>query len=119
MAVLLSDCRLGVRRQLAGAVDGHGDRRPGGWAALVGPWPGRAAEGPDAPGPVDATSSREWTLAVDPAGWPIRRGDLVAEVAGREWLVLSADLLPNGADPSVSYVKVKGHIRTGAGDTKP
>jgi hypothetical protein len=119
VAVLLPDCELGVRRALPPARDGHGDRIPGGWGGLVGPAPGRAAEGPDVPGAADAENSRVWSLGVDPGLWPIGRGDLVVDpVGGREWLVVSADLLESAVDPGISWVRVSAHLRSGGG-TRP
>ncbi len=117
MAVLLPNCHLGVRRRAAGTVGTHGDQTGFSWGVPVGPWPGRAEEGPDTP--VGQTGDRTWVLAVDPAGWPVLQGDLIADPAhGREWLVTSADLLTNGADPAIDYVRVEAHLRT-SGATNP
>jgi hypothetical protein len=111
MAVLLPDRTLGVRRRAAGSVDAHGDRPGGGWAAVAGPWPGRAAEGPDVP--VGQAGGRAWVLAMDPRAWPVSQGDLAVDpVAAVEWLVTSADLLVNNASPEVDYIRVEAHLRT-------
>lgn len=113
MSVLLTDRQLGVRRATT-ATDGHGSTYPTGWGTLAGPWPGRAAEGPDVP--AGQTAGRTWVLAVDPAGWPLDQGDLVVELQQgatvAEWLVTSADILTNNADPSVDYIRVEAHLRT-------
>ncbi|GIH95430.1 hypothetical protein ACFFMN_22970 [Planobispora siamensis] len=117
MAVLLADRMLGVRRRSGGAVGSHGERAGYTWAALAGPWPGRAEEGPDAA--IGATGGRTWVLALDPAAWPVAQGDLVAEPAsGLEWLVTSADLMKHNAHPDVDYVRVEAHARTQAA-TRP
>ncbi len=111
MAVLLSDCRLGVRHGAPMTTDGHGDRSEPLWGALKGPWPGRASQGPDVP--VGQPGGRTWVLAVDPAAWPMLQGDLVYDPDGRrEWLTLSADLLTNNADPAIDYSRVEAHART-------
>lgn len=110
MAVLLPDRLLGVRHRAAPSVDGHGDRSAPSWGGIVGPWPGRAAEGPDVP--VGDVGGRSWIIALDSAAWPVLQGDLVAEPASaREWLVNSADLLSNNADASIDYIRVEAHIR--------
>ncbi|MEW9530766.1 hypothetical protein [Microbispora sp. NPDC049125] len=117
MAVLLADRALGVRRRGPANLDAHGDRVGGAWGPVTGPWPGRAAEGPDVP--PGQIGGRAWVLAVDPRAWPIAQNDLVVDTgSGQEWLVTSADLLTNTADPTVTYIRVTGHLRTAAG-TRP
>jgi hypothetical protein len=114
MAVLLANRSLGVRHRTVAGQDEHGYVYTSGWGALVGPWPGRAEEGPDAP--IGEIGGRTWVLAVDPQAWPVEQGDLVVEVVNGEpvttWLVLSADLLRNNADARVDYVRIKAHLRT-------
>lgn len=115
MSVLLPDRSLGVRRRLPGGVDAHGDRVAAGWGPLVGPWPGRASEGADA-AEMYGAGGRTWVLAVDPAGWPLGQGDLVVDPGSRqEWLVTSADLAVNNADPAIDYIRVEAHLHAGAG----
>lgn len=103
MGVLLVNTALGVRRLRSRQRDGHGWPQPGpGWEDPVGPWPGRTAEDTDG----------SWLLGLDPRGWPLAGGDLVIEPdTGREWLVLTADLLRNNLDPTVDYVRVTAHER--------
>jgi hypothetical protein len=116
MAVLLPNCLLGVRRRTAGLTGSHGDQTRFSWAPLVGPWPGRAEEGPDVP--AGQIAGRTWVLAVDPQAWPLTQGDLVVDSdADRTWLITSADLLQHNRDPSINYVRVEAHLRTTG--TKP
>jgi hypothetical protein len=118
VAVLLANRRLGVRRRTAGGVGAHGDRLKGSWGPTAGPWPGRAEEGADVP--EGQTGGRAWNIATDAASWPLAQGDLVVDVdSGEEWLVTSADLRRNNADPAVDYVAVNAHVRTGADGTRP
>lgn len=113
MSVLLADRRLGVRTSVT-TTDSHGHSSASSWGALRGPWPGRAAQGPDVP--VGLPQGRTWVLALDAAAWPVRQGDLVEDLDdGSRWLVTSADLLTNNADPAIDYVRVEAHTRTGAG----
>lgn len=108
MAVLLTNTQLGVRRQAVAGVDEHGAPLPAAWGLAEGPWPGRTEERADG----------SWRLGVDPAGWPLAERDLVVEPAtGREWLVVSADLRTNNADPAVDWVAVSAYERT-AGATE-
>lgn len=117
MAVLMADRQLGVRHRGAAVTDAHGDRVGGDWGALAGPWPGRAAEGPDVP--PGLPGGRRWVLAVDPAAWIVLQGDMVVDVdSGQEWLVLSADLLSNTVIGDVDYIRIEAHLRTADG-TKP
>lgn len=112
MAVLLADRFLGVRRQTLPVADAHGDLPGGAWAALSGPWPGRAEEGDDVP--AGEIGGRVWLMGVDPRGWPVRRGDLIVDPGeGMEWLVTTARLICNNADPVVDYVRVEAHLREG------
>lgn len=110
MAVILPDCALTVARMGPTAHDPSGypipaTRTPGGPAL-----PGRKKERPD----------HSWVLAVDPSMWPVKEGDLIQEPAtGAEWLVVSADLLTNSADPAVDYVRVEGEIRVGVSTLPP
>lgn len=102
-------------------MDGHGDRFPAGWGDVVGPLPGRAAEGPDVP--RGQIGGRPWVLAADPSLWPLAQGDLMVEVAAggatvRSWLVTSADLLANNADARADYIRVEAHLWE-AGSTRP
>lgn len=118
MAVLLPNRSLGVRRAVTAALDAHGDRSAPSWGAMAGPWAGRAEEEPDA-AEMGATGGRTWVLALDPAAWPLTQGDLVAEPAtGATWLVITADLLANNADPAIDYIRVEAHARTGTA-TRP
>lgn len=117
MAVLLTDRRLGVRRQTVPAPDAHGDLPGGAWGPLIGPWPGRGEEGDDVP--AGGIGGRVWLMGVDPQGWPVRRGDLIVDPdTGEEWLVTTARLIRNNADPVVDYVRVEAHLREG-GSTRP
>ncbi|MEV8634264.1 hypothetical protein AB0395_21675 [Streptosporangium sp. NPDC051023] len=118
MAVLLPDRSLGVRRRTGGAIGSHGERTGYTWAAMVGPWPGRADEGPDTA--IGEIEGRVWVLAVDPAAWPVYQKDLVVDPdSGQAWLVTSADLLEHTEYPEVSYIRVEGHARTVEGATRP
>lgn len=118
MAVLLANRSLGVRHRAAGAPDAHGEPQAASWAAMGGPWPGRAEEGPDV-AEMGAAGGRTWVLAVDPAAWPLHQGDLVVEPStGATWLVTTADLLTNNASPDIDYIRVEAHARTGA-STRP
>jgi hypothetical protein len=110
MAVLLANTMLSVRVRNDGAKDAHGTWVRGTWGAVSGPWPGRARE---------HGSDGAWSLAVDPAGWPLRAGDLVIEAGSlREWLVITADLLTNSEEPDVNYIRVDAHERK-TGSTEP
>jgi hypothetical protein len=112
MAVLLADRTLGVRRHSTSGVDGHGARTGVSWGALQGPWPGRAEQGPDEA--MHAPGGRAWVIGVDDRAWPITQGDMIVDtVSGEQWLVTSADLLRNTADPSVDYIRVQAHTRDG------
>lgn len=108
MSVLLPNAQLGVRRRAADAVDALGDEIPGTPGPLEGPWPGRAAE----------TADGRWTLAVDPAAWPVREHDLVTEPGGRTWAVDTAQLIRNNYDPSVDWIRVAAR-QVVAGGTEP
>lgn len=118
MVVLLPDRMLAVRRRDQMVVDAHGSRVVSSWGALEGPWPGRAVEQGDVP--LGDLSGRTWTLALDPAAWPLLPDDLVEEYEGdgRQWLVTSARLVRNSAAPDVDYVTVEAHIRVD-GFTRP
>lgn len=116
MAVLVANRSLGLRRRTAAGVDGHGDPVGFTWGAMAGPWPGRAEELPDAE--MGGVGGRTWVLALDPAAWPVQQGDMAVDPAtSQEWLVTSADLLRNNADPSVDYIRVEAHARVGG--TRP
>jgi hypothetical protein len=118
VAVLLANRRLGVRRRTGGGVGQHGDPVTGVLGPLEGPWPGRGEESGDVP--AGQVGGRTWELAVDVAAWPLAPQDVVVDAdTGQEWLVVSADLLTNNADPAVDYVTVRGHARQGAAGTRP
>jgi len=119
MAVLLPDRRLGVRRRAPAAADEHGyEYGSPAWGPLVGPWPGRASEGPDAP-VIDEAGGRRWVLAVDPKGWPLKQGDLVVDPdTGLEWLVITADLRNHSVTDTVDYIRVEASLREDGG-TRP
>jgi hypothetical protein len=110
VAVLLTNTTLGLRRRADGPYDAHGERQNGALGATLGPWPGRTQEQGDG----------TWSLALDPAAWPVRENDLVVESApgSRVWVVQSAQLLRNNADPVVDYIRVTGAQQTVAG-TEP
>lgn len=116
MTVLLADRRLSVRRQLFAESDGHGGPVPDGWGSASPSRPGRAIEGPDVA--FGESGGRTWTIAVDPANWPVYQGDLVVDAdSGEEWLVTSADLMTNTIDPYVNYIRIEAHAYTAG--TKP
>lgn len=105
MAVLMADRNLAVRKRGAGALDGHGEPVGGAWGTMLGPWPGRAREAADG----------GWTLAVDPAGWPLSAGDLVVDAGtGQSWIARGTALLTNNLDSTVNYVRVDAQERVGA-----
>ncbi|GAB2858407.1 hypothetical protein GCM10022221_67390 [Actinocorallia aurea] len=119
MGVLLADRELGVRKVGPGQVGPHGDVIAGDPGPMLGPWPGGGNELPDVDGQVDAERSRSWALALDPACWPLRRGDLVVEPStGVEWLVMSADLITCAPAPELDWVKVQAHVLLDGG-TRP
>ena len=118
MTVLLANRRLGVRRRTEGGRGPHGDRLAGALGSLAGPWPGRAEEAGDVP--AGQVGGRTWELGVDVAAWPLKPQDLVVDVdTGQEWLVTSADLLVNNADPAVDYVLVRAHLHEVGPGTRP
>jgi exo-beta-1,3-glucanase (GH17 family) len=107
VAVNLADRMLAVRARLVTA-DSHGDVTAAGFAAATAAYPGIANIGPDAP-PYQP-GGRQWTLAIDPALWPVSQQDMVVDVtSGEQWIVLSADLLQNTVFSVVNYVDVKAH----------
>lgn len=109
MAVLLPDCRLGVRRRSVASSDAHGEPVIGPPEPVLGPWPGRKREQPDG----------TWLLSVDVAAWPLRDGDLVVDPdADVAWLVSAATVLRNRVDPIVDYIRVEAQERR-AGHTEP
>lgn len=122
MAVLMPDRVLGKRAQVL-VTDEHGDRYVAGWGPVTGLTEGRAREGPDTP--PGLPEDRTWTLAADPALWPLSQGDLVVQVAGgavvRTWLVTSADLITHSASDAIDYVRIEAHTNLGAtaGGTSP
>jgi hypothetical protein len=110
LAVVMTNTTLGLRRRADGAYDAHGERSNGALGAEIGPYPGRSSEQPDG----------SWTLAVDPALWPVRENDVIVEsVSGtRLWVVKSAKLLRNNLDPVVDYIRVEAAQQVAAG-TEP
>jgi hypothetical protein len=119
VSVLLADRTLGLRRQSSSGADGHGDRIGRTWGALEGPHPGRAEEQPDTV--MHGTGGRTWVIALDDRLWPVTQGDMIVDAdSGVNWLVTSADLLRNNADPSVDYVRVEAHtLASASGGTIP
>jgi hypothetical protein len=110
VAVILANCALTVARRAPVSHDASGYPIPGARQAAPPPLPGRMMERPD----------HSWMLAVDPALWPVREGDLVVEPStGREWLVVSADLLTNEADPAVDYIRCETEVRVGSSTLPP
>lgn len=106
--MLLANTRLAVRRRVEAARDPHGQARPAGWGEVNGPHPGRTKENADG----------TWSLGLDTALWPVRVGDLVIAADGGSWLVTSAALLRNHADPAADWVRCAGQHRTD-GHTEP
>lgn len=109
MAVLLADRWLHVHRADRAATDGHG-------YTVLAPTADPASE--SAPGRASQAADLTWTLGVDPNLWPIEAGDTVGDDAGQEWIVVTADLIVNNADPTVDYIRVVAHDRY-AGGTRP
>lgn len=115
MAVLLADRLLGVRARVT-ATDTHGYRSTPSWGPLGAALPGRAEQRPDAA--IGATGGRTWVLALDPSLWPVGQQDLVVDPdADQWWLVTSADLIKNNADPAIDYIRVEAHTRATVGTT--
>lgn len=108
MAVLLTNALLGVRRRQDAGRDAHGARVPGDWDAVGEMLPGRVKEAADG----------AWSLGVDISLWPIRQGDLIADDAGNEWHVDTADPIRNNLDPTVDWVRIAAHERKD-GHTEP
>lgn len=115
MAVLMAEpgLLLGVQAREV-ADDAHGYATPVDAGPLRGPWPGRTRRRADG----------TWSLALDPAAWPVAAKDLVVEVVGgepaRRWVVDGAELRVNNEAPDVDYVAVEALIQgtgTGAGST--
>uniref|UniRef100_UPI003F4961BB hypothetical protein n=1 Tax=Nonomuraea sp. CA-251285 TaxID=3240002 RepID=UPI003F4961BB len=118
MTVLLANRRLSVRRRAPGGRGPHGDTVVGALGPLTGPWPGRAEEAADVP--AGQVGGRTWELGVDVAAWPLAPQDIVVDAdSGQEWLITSADLLVNNADPAVDYVLVRAHLRRDTTGTRP
>lgn len=118
MTVQLPNTLLGVRRADPDAVDAHGAPLP-------------AAPGPAGdllPGKSMELDTGQWQLALDPALWPVRIGDLVVDGDGGEWVVLYSKLIPTPAlastevavniDMDVSFIRVMANQRTPVG-TEP
>jgi hypothetical protein len=107
---MLPNTALTVAGEVAIEYDANGYPLPGRRAAPPDPLPGRTLERPD----------HSWVLALDPGLWPVREGDHVIEpVTGREWLVVSANLLHNSLDPVVDYVRVEAEARQAGGTLPP
>jgi len=76
----------------------------------MGPWPGRAWEGP----------SGAWTLAVDEAGWPVLAGDIIVQPdTQQQWIVTGAQVMRNNLDDTVNYVRVDALERVGPNTEPP
>lgn len=118
MTVQLPNTVLGVQRADPTQVDAHGAPLP-------------AAPGPVSallPGKVMELDTGQWQLALDPALWPVRIGDLVVDDAGGAWVVLYSKLIPSPAlasteivpsiDMDVSFIRVMANQHTAAG-TEP
>jgi len=108
VSVLIPNARLGVRARGTGGRDAHGARLPVGWGPMSALMPGLVKE----------DASGQAVLGLDPSLWPVRVEDLVVSADGAGWLVRSADLLQNAADPTVDWVRITALPRT-PGGTSP
>lgn len=103
----MADRMLALRRRQVTA-DAHGDTTAAGFAAPGPAYPGIANIGPDTP-PYQP-GGRAWTLALDPALWPVGQQDMITDVGSCEqWIVLSADLRTHTVCPQISYVDIQAH----------
>ena len=108
--MILPDCALAVSRRVGYAYDESGYPMPGAFTEPVAPLPARKVERAD----------HSWMLALDPSMWPVEEGDRVVEPStGAEWLIVSADLLTNTADPAVDYVRCEAEARVGQSTVPP
>lgn len=94
---------LGVQARVE-QDDAHGYSRPTDQGALRGPWPARTRRRADG----------GWSLSLDPAAWPVRKGDVVVEVVAgdpaRKWVVGTAEQRTNNVAPDADYVAVEADI---------
>lgn len=108
MSVLIPNTRLGLRRRVEGDENSHGEETSPGYGSVVGLYDGLAKEGADG----------VWVLGLDPALMPVRQYDLVIGMGGESWVVNSAAVLRNAADPTVDWVRCQA-ARRSVGGTEP
>ena len=118
MSVQLSNALLGVRRVEAAGYDAHGSPLPGPPAAATTLLPGKVME----------LDTGGWQLALDPALWPVRVGDVVVTGTGWAWRATLSKLLQapaleddervDGIDMDVSFIRVMANEVTTVG-TEP
>lgn len=104
---------LGVQERTE-ADDAHGYSAPTDVGDLRGPWPARARRRADG----------TWSLALDPAAWPVKERDVVVQVLDgeptRKWVVDTAERRSNNVAADADYVEVSAKIEgagPGAGST--
>lgn len=108
MAVLLPNCVLTVSR-VADREDAFGDRVAGTVGAQSVPYPGNVVERNDG----------TWSLALDPALWPVREHDLVTDVAtGRQWVIQRSSLNTNPRMPEIDFVQAEA-VEKGPSGVEP
>lgn len=110
MVVVIANCTLTVRHRIVG-TDGHGDRTATGFGPAGAAYPGNATENGDTP--LGTPGSRTWSLALDPALWPVYQQDMVVDpVSGQQWQVTSAQFMPHPLFPEVEHIQVQAHQYT-------
>lgn len=109
VSVLLPNTNLTVRRRVNETTrNEHGEDVLDGWTAPGPFFPGRTKENDDG----------RWSLAVDPALWPVRTGDLIVDQAGSAWSVQFVHNIKNNYDDYVNYVQINA-VRRVAQGTEP
>jgi hypothetical protein len=107
MPVVITNCVLAVRHRVT-AADGHGDRVAAGFGPAGFAYPANATENADVP--LGTPGGRTWTIALDPALWPVAQQDMIVNPdTGQLWQVTSAQLMDHPIFPQVSYVQVQAH----------
>ena len=103
MAVVLTDGLYWVRKRAHEYTrDAHGIPVAPAPGQAIGPWPGAATE---------QTTEGSYTLRLDPAAWPLRADDLVDGPDGKTYLIETAVLRVNEADPAVDYVQIVASLQ--------
>uniref|UniRef100_UPI003F491501 hypothetical protein n=1 Tax=Streptosporangium sp. CA-235898 TaxID=3240073 RepID=UPI003F491501 len=105
MAVTQPTTMLGVQEGTP-VLDGHGTRSATQWGPVRDVLPGAVVEEPPADGEQGGPGT--WVLALDPAVWPVKARDLVAEPStGRRWAVTSAKHHRHGVNSDIDWVRVE------------